>query len=159
MYRFAVSVLLASILVYSMMAVGAAGVSSAAPPARELVESKYNFQATLERLRTAIRANKIGLVNRANAQAGANSIGVKIRGNQVWGLFAPRFAVRMLEASIEAGIEAPLRLYITENDAGLVTVSYVKPTVVFAPYEIADLNAMAVELDGLFERVTETVAR
>ena len=122
------------------------------PLPRVSIASRYDFAATLERLQNAVGSNGLGVVTRANAQNGARSLGVSIPGNQVWGIFGPRFAVRMLNVSVEAGIEAPVRLYIVESPTGKVTVSYVKPSVVFAPYGNKELDAMARELDALFER-------
>ncbi len=121
------------------------------------VRSSYDFQDTLSKLQSATRRNKIGIVTRASAQQGAASLGVKIPGNQVWGLFAPRFAVRMLKASVSAGFEAPLRLYIVEAADGGVTVRYRTPSVVFRPYNNPDLDAMAKELDALFENIVGAV--
>jgi uncharacterized protein (DUF302 family) len=38
-------------------------------------------------------------------------------------VFRNDYAVRMLEASIPAGIEAPLRFYVTENPDGQTRLS------------------------------------
>jgi uncharacterized protein (DUF302 family) len=62
----------------------------------------------------------------------------------------------MLAASIAAGIEAPIRLYITENADGSATLSYRTPSAVFAPYMTRrnpDLRAMAKELDAIFAQI------
>jgi uncharacterized protein (DUF302 family) len=40
----------------------------------------------------------------------------------------------VLGASVAAGIEAPIRIYVTENQDGTATLSYKKPSAVFAPY-------------------------
>ena len=64
----------------------------------------------------------------------------------------------MLEASIAAGIEAPIRLYLTENADGTATLSYKTPTFVFAPYmnEGGDaLKELAGELDAIFAAIAE----
>lgn len=127
------------------------------PRERVRITSRYGFQSTLKKLEQAAKKNKIGIVNRASAQAGAKKIGVTIPGNQVWGLYHPRFAVRMLKASTEAGYEAPIRLYITESKSKKVTVSYIKPSKIFAPYGNSDLNDMAKELDAIFSKVANSV--
>ncbi len=127
------------------------------PTDRVRISSKHDFKTTLQVLTKALRENKMGLVTRASAQAGAKSLGISVPGNQVWGLYHPRFAVRMLEASVEAGFEAPIRLYITEAANGAVTVSYKKPSMVFGPYGNADLDEMARELDGIFARIANSV--
>jgi uncharacterized protein (DUF302 family) len=61
---------------------------------------------------------------------------------------------------VPAGIEAPIRIYVTESANGKVTVTYRSPTSIFAPYENAELDALARELDLVFSRiVNEAIAR
>ena len=79
----------------------------------KVIETGQPFGAFIEKLTAAIKANKMGIVGNACATCGARSIGVTIPGNRVMMIFNPHFAVRMLKASEAAGIEAPLRLYIT----------------------------------------------
>lgn len=146
-----------SLLTALLATVLAAAAQAHDPRERVRITSRHGFQVTLKKLQAAAKKNKIGIVNRASAQAGAKMIGVTIPGNQVWGLYHPRFAVRMLKASIEAGYEAPIRLYITESKSGKVTVSYIKPSKVFAPYGNMDLDDMAKELDAIFSKVANSV--
>lgn len=47
-------------------------------------------------------------------------------------LFRNDYAVRMLAASVPAGIEAPLRLYLTEGANGKASVTWRDPSAVFA---------------------------
>ena len=62
----------------------------------------------------------------------------------------------MLAASIPAGIEAPIRFYLTENADGTATLSYRTPSSVFGPYfdkAGADLKNVAEELDPIFAAI------
>jgi uncharacterized protein (DUF302 family) len=52
-------------------------------------------------------------------------------------VFRNDFAVRLLAADAAAGFEAPIRIYVYENADGTATVSYIAPSVVFAPYQNA----------------------
>jgi uncharacterized protein (DUF302 family) len=115
--------------------------------------SSQPFDAVVARLEKSIEANKMGLVAQASASRGAAGRGVKIRGNTVLMVFRNDYAVRMLAASVPAGIEAPLRLYITEDPDGRTSVTWHSPGAVFAPYGSADLNALARELDPIFEKI------
>ena len=115
--------------------------------------SKAPFAQVAAALQQAIAGEKMGLVCHANAQAGAAARGVKIPGNQVLMLFRPDFAIRMLKASVEAGFEAPIRIYIYENPDGTATIMYRKPSAVFGPYSHGELDAIGAELDPIFERV------
>ena len=68
----------------------------------------------------------------------------------------------MLSASSAAGIEAPIRFYVTENQDGTATLSYKKPSFVFAPYldEGGDaLKALAAELDEIFARLADAAIK
>jgi uncharacterized protein (DUF302 family) len=122
----------------------------------------HDYASLVKRVDEAAAANKIGVVTRASATKGAKEVLDKtIPGNMVIGLYHPRFAVRMLEASVAAGIEAPIRLYVTENADGTATVSYRTPSAVFAPYMAEGgeaLKALAGELDAVFATVVAQAA-
>lgn len=119
----------------------------------KVIESNQPFDTYLGNLTEAIKANKMGIVSQACATCGAKSIGVTIPGNQVFMIFNPYFAVRMLEANTASGIEAPLRLYITEKPDGTAQLTYRLPSEIFAPYEVPALDEMASELDMIFENI------
>lgn len=113
----------------------------------QVVETGQPFLDFEKRLTSAIRSNGMGIVATASATAGAKKIGVDIAENRVIMIFHPRFAVRMLDASVAAGIEAPLRLYLSQNADGTARLTYRLPTAVFGPYAVQALDDMAAELD------------
>jgi uncharacterized protein (DUF302 family) len=117
------------------------------------VRSDHGFNDLVARLEKSIEANKMGLVAQASASRGAASRGVKIPGNAVLMVFRNDFAVRMLAASVPAGIEAPLRLYVTEGQDGKASIIYRRPSAVFAPYQSTELDKLARELDPVFEKI------
>jgi uncharacterized protein (DUF302 family) len=117
------------------------------------VNSPYTFGETVMRLEQSIEAHKMGLVAKASASAGAAARGVKIAGNAVLMVFRNDYAVRMLAASVPAGIEAPIRIYVTEESDGKAKVTYRAPSSVFAPYGNAQLDAIGRELDPLFDKI------
>ena len=117
------------------------------------VETNRPFAAYVERLKAAVRANRMGIVAHACATCGAKAIGVTIPGNHVVMIFHPRFAVRMLKASIAAGIEAPLRLYLTENADGTARLTYRLPSHTFGAYQVPALDAMAKDLDRIVANI------
>ncbi len=134
----------------------------AARPGWAVHPSAHGYGDLVKRLDTAIKANKMAAVTRASATVGAKKAFDKIiPGNMVVGVYHPRFAVPMLEASVQAGIEAPIRFYVTENENGTATLSYKTPGAVFAPYfdDGGDkLKALAAELDDLFGKIASEAA-
>ncbi len=128
-------------------------------PGMKVVATAQGFDEVVQHLEKSIADNKLGLVAQASASRGAAGRGVKIAGNIVLMVFRNDFAVRMLKASIPAGIEAPLRIYVTEKPAGGSSISYLPPSVVFAPYGNAELDAMARELDPIFAKIVADATR
>ncbi len=117
--------------------------------------SRAPFQTVAEALERAITEEKMGVVCHANAQCGAATRGVTIKGNQVLMVFRPDFAVRLLAADPSAGFEAPIRIYLYENADGTATVSYLAPSAVFAPYRNPAVQAIAAELDPIFKAIVD----
>ena len=77
-------------------------------------------------------------------------------------MFRNDFARHMLSASIAAGIEAPIRFYLTENPGGTATLSYKKPSFVFSPYfgeGKGALKKLAKELDAIFAKIANRAAQ
>ena len=98
------------------------------------------------------------VVTQAGPTAAAKKLGITIPGNRVIGVFNNDFAVRVLETSTAAMIEAPIRLYVTENSDGTATLYYKTPTTVFAPYIAeggAPLVSIAAELDQIFQHISK----
>jgi len=124
-------------------------------PGWAVIPTSLGYAALTKRVKKAAASQKLGVVSQASATVGARKVLNKtIPGNTVIGLYHPRFAVPMLEASIAAGIEAPIRVYVTENADQTATLSYKIPSHVFAPYmaEGGDkLKALASELDAAFD--------
>jgi uncharacterized protein (DUF302 family) len=127
-----------------------------------VLDSNQSYAVLVQRLDAAVKAENMGLVTSASASEGAKAAGIVIPGNRIVGVFRNDFARRMLSASISAGIEAPIRFYVTENPGGTATLSYKKPSFVFAPYfdEGGDaLRAVADELDKIFARIGDAATK
>lgn len=117
------------------------------------ITTPIGFDALYDQTVAAIEAHDMLVLARPSASRGAAGRGIEIPGNAVIETYRNDFAVRMLEASVPAGIEAPLRYYLTENPDGSATLTYRQPTAVFAPYGSADLDAMAGELDTILAAI------
>lgn len=122
----------------------------------------YTYKELVARTRSAVKEAPIAIVSQASASDGARNQGFDIPGNRVIGLYRNDYARRMLAASVSAGIEAPIRLYLTENPDGTATLSYKTPSSVFAPYMDeggAELLVLAQELDEIFLGIAKASSR
>lgn len=119
-------------------------------------ETGKSFDDLVQAVRDAVSNAPIAIVTQASASDEARMQGHTIPGNRVFGLYRNDYARRMLAASVAAGIEAPIRLYVTEAADGTATLSYKMPSHVFAPYAEeggAALRELAEELDKVFDGV------
>ncbi len=151
----------AGILVFLLLlavAVGSAHAAGASLPGTVTVATPHPFDRLLQRLEQAIANQKMGLVAMASASRGAAGRGVTIPGNAVVMVYRNDYAVRMLTASVPAGIEAPLRIYVTEEGDGTASLTYRHPTAVFAPYANAEIDTMARELDPILAAIVADAA-
>ncbi len=148
----------------------AAPIHASGLPGVQTLPSPHGFEALIAKLEAAVAAHKMAMVAKASASQGAAARGVKvvakasasqgaaargvkIPGNAVIMVFRNDYAVRMLEASVPAGIEAPLRFYVTENADGKTSLTWRAPSATFAPYGSAPLDEMARELDPVFAAI------
>lgn len=136
---------------------GAAGAGSLAPREGWAVhETAIPYAEMSSRVADAVKAEGLIVVTKAGPTGAARARGIDIPGNLVMGVFNNDFAVRVLELSVAAMIEAPIRFYLTENEDGTATLSYKTPSHVFAPYAEeggAALAAIAAELDAKFAAI------
>ncbi|WP_340108818.1 DUF302 domain-containing protein [Pikeienuella sp. HZG-20] len=148
------------VLVLSLVAFSAA----ASPAERDgwaVIETDHAYQDLIDRVKTATKANKMGVVTEAGPTEAAASRGVAIPGNRVIGVYNNVFAVRMLEASEAAMIEAPVRFYVTEQEDGTATLSYKTPSLVFSPYadDSPEVMEIAKELDAVFAKIAQDAVK
>lgn len=146
--------------IFAAVAVGfATPIHADGLPGIQTLASPHDFAALVTKLEAAVIEHKMVVVAKASASQGAAARGVKIPGNAVIMVFRNDYAVRMLEASVPAGIEAPLRLYVTENFDGKASLTWRAPSAIFAPYGNAPLDRMAHELDPIFAAIARDAVR
>jgi uncharacterized protein (DUF302 family) len=122
----------------------------------EVHQTKKSYDALLQDLLDAVSAEGLIVVTQAGPTQAAAARGISIPGNRVVGVFNNDYAVRVLTLSTAAMIEAPIRLYVTEGADGTASLSYKKPSHVFAPYLNeggTQLMQIATELDQRFAAI------
>jgi len=123
-----------------------------------VVDTPHDFPTLEKRVRAAVEGNGLYVVTRASASDGARGRGITIPGDAVYGVFRNDFALRMLKASPDAGIEAPLRLHLVEEAGGGTSIRWYDAAAVFAPYQGEGLQALSAELDALLTKIVADAA-
>jgi uncharacterized protein (DUF302 family) len=119
----------------------------------EVMPTDKPYETLIDDVKSAVTDNGYGVVTEAGPTGMAASRGIEIPGNRVIGVFNNDVAVRTLALSTAAMIEAPIRMYVTQNADGTATLSYKTPTFVLTPYMEEggfELEAIAAELDAAF---------
>ncbi|WP_171102272.1 DUF302 domain-containing protein [Ruegeria sp. HKCCD7255] len=121
-----------------------------------------SYDELVDATKAAVKENGLIVVTQAGPTKAAAARGITIPGNRVIGVFNNDYAVRVLETSTSAMIEAPIRFYVTENPDGSANLSYKTPSFVFAPYVFeggAPLQEIARELDKTFQNIAEDAVK
>lgn len=121
-----------------------------------VIAAEKDYATLLDDLREAVEEAGMAVVTEAGPTEAAAQRGETIPGNRVVGVFRNDFAVTIIRESVPAMVEAPLRFYVTEDDADSATLSWKHPSDVFAPYiteHTPDLANAAQELDVIFQRI------
>lgn len=99
----------------------------------ESLESAQSYESLLKSVKNATRESDLSVVTEAGPTVAAEKRGINIPGNCVIGIFNNEFAVRILTLSEAAMIEAPMRMYVTENENGTADLSWKKPSFILSP--------------------------
>lgn len=121
-----------------------------------VIETEKTHSTLVKDLKQAVTSSGMGVVTQAGPTATARARGIVIPENRVIGVFNNDFAVKILALSTAAMIEAPVRFYVTETAQQTATLSYKKPSHVFAPYLAEggpELARLASDLDVRFEQI------
>jgi uncharacterized protein (DUF302 family) len=134
-------------------------VHAATLPEAATVIAPRGFDETVARVEQAVEAHALVHIATASASRAAAARGIIIPGNAVVLAFNNVYAVRLLKASVAAGIEAPMRVYVTANGDGTTTIAYRKPSALLRPYGDNGLAALGRELDALFAEIAADASR
>ena len=141
---------------FSLCATSALAGDLAPRPGWVVLPTEKTHATLLADLKSAVKANGMGIVTEAGPTATAKARGIDIPQNRIVGVFNNDFAVKILKLSTAAMIEAPIRFYVTENSDQSATLSYKTPGFVLSPYieEAGDpLEILAAQLDATFSDI------
>ena len=124
-------------------------------PDMQVQKTGKSFKELIASLKASIKANKMLLVSQACGSCGAKNQGFIIPGNYVAGVFRNDFARRAFAAHVQAGIEFPIRFYITENEDETATLTYRLPSAMLASYGNTTLDEIGAELDVVFAAIAQ----
>jgi len=122
------------------------------------IVSDLSYWGVITRLEAAIKRRDLRIVSRESVRGADRQKKLGIPGNMVIGAFGDEYTTRILRANVAAGIEAPIRFYVTRDaDEKTTTLWYRRPSWVLASYsdKSGALRAIGEELDRVMEAIAE----
>ncbi len=120
------------------------------------ITTSSNVEDVVSTLLAGIEAENMRVVAHINGQANAAKMGKEVPADQIIEVFRPDFAIRVWQACKPAGHDIPLRIHVYE-EGDQVKVACRLPSTVFASFNSAELDAIGVELDEIFNNILNTV--
>ena len=118
-------------------------------PGTVSLASSYALADAVRRLEKAVRANGLTLVQTVNS-GGRGQTGVSVilvSSSDYWG--------RILKLNQLAGMEMPIRIYVTDTGNRTSAVIYRAPSSIFALYDSPELDRIAIDLDQIFAKIVD----
>jgi uncharacterized protein (DUF302 family) len=118
-------------------------------PGTVSLATSYPLGDTVRRLEKSVRANGLTLVQTVRSGGhGATDVAVLlVSSSDIWG--------RVLKANQLAGMELPIRIYVTAAGNRGSAVIYRAPSSIFALYDTPELDHIAADLDQVFAKVVD----
>lgn len=127
------------------------------PQFQVTVPSKYDFNDTVDLLKTAIEEQNLMVITELDIQQMLRLVGVQRKGMKKVYFFHPSFMKRIMEANKHATAEPPLKIDIMEAPNGKVMVRYINPSYIFGPYE--GLEEISKELETSLRQIVENIQK
>lgn len=118
-------------------------------PGTVSLASSYALTEAVRRVEKAVRANGLTLVQTVNS-GGRGQTGVSVilvSSSDYWG--------RILKLNQLAGMEMPIRIYVTDTGNRTSAVIYRAPSSIFALYDSPELDRIAIDLDQIFAKIVD----
>jgi len=145
-----------------LFALLAATLALAAPAAAQddgviRVKSAYPMQETLERLRKDVAAKGIMHFAEIDQASLAAAAGIKLRPSTLLIFGNPGLGTLFITAKPEAGLDWPVRLLVTQDEAGQVWAVYTDFKWIAARHGIRDRDQQFATATGVIQSITSSI--
>ncbi len=136
---------------------GAAQAQTAGPDGIIRVRSNYSVDETVARIRADIAAKGIMFFQAVDQAQLAAKVGIKLRPSTLLEFGNPPLGAQFLTANPNAGLDWPVRLLITQDEAGTVWASWTDFAWIAKRHGITDRKMQFDTATGVVQSITSTV--
>ena len=122
------------------------------------VRSAYSVAETIERIKQDVAAKGIMFFSELDQAALAAGAGIKLRPSTLLTFGNPPLGTLFITAKAEAGLDWPVRLLVTQDDAGVVWAVYTDFKWIAARHGIRDRDREFATATGVIASITSAIA-
>jgi uncharacterized protein (DUF302 family) len=119
--------------------------------------SRYSFDETVERLKSAIAASGNTLFAQIDQSEAARNAGLRLRPTTLLIFGNPKAGTPLMDAFPLAALDLPLKCVVWEDDAA-VSVAYVPMRVIAARHGVAGKDVLVGTIDQALKALVDAVA-
>jgi uncharacterized protein (DUF302 family) len=123
-----------------------------------LVESSFNPEETIGRLRAEIHSKGLTVFAQIDHAAGAREVGMELRPTTLIIFGNARGGTPLMQSVPTAGIDLPLKALIWEDAAGKTWISYNDPGWIAKRHAVTNAESMVTKLGELLSAMTSSAA-
>ena len=112
------------------------------------VSSPYNVKTTADKLETVLKAKGMTIFARIDHAMGAQKVGETLRPTELIIFGNPKVGTALMLCDQDTGIDLPLKALITEDEAGLIWLSYNHPQSLAKRYALKGCDAVLKKIEA-----------
>ena len=116
--------------------------------------SKYSVAETLDRLTKALKSKGITIMARVDHAGGAEKAGLKLKPTQLLIFGNPKLGTPLMQTNRGIGLDLPMKVLAWQDDKGQTWVTYTKPDVLKARYNIKGKDGIFAKMTGALSKLT-----
>lgn len=120
--------------------------------------SNNSVDATIEKMKTVLDAKGIKVLAEVDHQANAMSADLKLGATKLLIFGNPKLGTPLMNSSITAGIDLPMKLLVWEDADGKVWLAYNDPEYIAARHNIKDRDEVVKKMTGALDKLTSKAA-
>jgi len=122
-------------------------------------QSAYSFADTVAKLEAALTERNIGVMNKIDHAAGAQTVGQPLRPTTLLIFGNPAIGSQLMAVSQSIGIDLPLKALVYEDESGVICVEYNDITYLARRHDIPTDHPVVARVAGGLEMVTDAATR
>lgn len=135
-----------------------AGTAAYAGDYRVQLSSDTDLETTNKRLVEALDAKGMKVFASVDHAAGAKTVDAELAGNRVIIFGHPKVGTALMQCDPRIGIDLPMRMQLSEDEAGAVTIAYWSPKAFAEHYDMSKCSAVLDKVEMALGAFAEAAA-